>query len=351
VADGRGLSRKRAGRSPALGALEHGWWQPLTLWRRLLLLPLSWLYRALAALHRALTQPEPLPVPVVVVGNLIAGGAGKTPTVLATVELLRRAGWSPGIVSRGYGRHASEVRLVRADSAAAEVGDEPLLLWRRSGVAVAVGRNRVAAARALLRADASIDCIVSDDGLQHHRLPRDAQVVVFDERGVGNGQLLPAGPLREPLRSHPPPRTLVLYNAERPSTAWPGFRATRRLAGALALDDWWRGAPSSAEALAALRGRSVLAAAGMAAPARFFAILEAAGLRVTRCPLPDHHDYAELPWPPHTADVVVTEKDAVKLRPERIAPPTRVWVVTLDFAPEPAYADALLALLPARTPA
>ena len=332
--------------------LERGWWQPLTLWRRLLLLPLSWLYGALAALHRALARPaERLPVPVIVIGNLIAGGAGKTPTVLATVELLRRAGWMPGIVSRGYGRQGDEPVLVRADSTPQAVGDEPLLLQRRSGAPVAVARDRVAAAQALLQAHAEVDVIVSDDGLQHRRLPRDAQVVVFDERGAGNGHLLPAGPLREPLPASPPPRTLVLYNAERPSTAWPGFRAARRLAGALSLADWWAGRPPSPGVLASLRGRPLLAAAGMAAPQRFFTMLDAAGLQVIPCPLPDHHDYAELPWPPRTADVVVTEKDAVKLRPERIGGATRVWVVTLDFAPEPAYAEALLALLPARTPA
>jgi tetraacyldisaccharide 4'-kinase len=175
--------------------------------------------------------------------------------------------------------------------------------------------------------------------------------VVFDERGAGNGHVLPAGPLREPLRSAPPPRTVVLYNGEQRSTAWPGFHAARRLGGAVALADWWAGQPASAHALAALRGHAVVAAAGMAAPQRFFAMLEAAGLAVTPCPLPDHYDYALIPWPADAADVLVTEKDAVKLRPERIGAATRVWVVTLDFAPEPAYADALLALLPARPPA
>ena len=334
------------------GGLERGWWQPLTLWRRLLLLPLSWLYGALAALHRSLSRPaQRLPVPVIVIGNLIAGGAGKTPTVLATVELLRRAGWSPGIISRGYGRRGADVQLVRGDSTAMDVGDEPLLLHRRSGAPVAVGRDRVAAACALLQARPDIDIIVSDDGLQHHRLPRDVQVAVFDERGAGNGHLLPAGPLREPLAASPPPRTLVLYNAERPSASWPGFHAARRLGGALSLEDWWAGRSASVDVLSSLRGRPLMAAAGMAAPQRFFAMLESAGLQVTPCPLPDHYDYAELPWPAHMADVVVTEKDAVKLRPERISgAATRVWVVTLDFAPEPAYAEALLALLPPRTP-
>jgi tetraacyldisaccharide 4'-kinase len=313
----------------------------------LLLLPLSWLYRALAAAHRRWTgRARPLGVPVIVIGNLVAGGAGKTPSVLATVALLRAAGWRPGIVSRGYGRATEGARLVDDASSAQDVGDEPLLLHRRARVPVAVGRDRVAAAQALRLAHPGVNLIVSDDGLQHHRLPRDVQVIVFDERGAGNGHLLPAGPLREPLPAHVPPRSLLLYNAEAPSTALPGFTARRSLAGAVPLAQWWQGEPASLQALEALRGRSFVAAAGMAAPQRFFAMLQAAGLHIVPCPLPDHHDYAALPWGPDTSDVVVTEKDAVKLRPDRMGA-TRVWVVALDFAPEPAYARTLLALLPA----
>ena len=329
-------------------SLERGWWHPLTPPRRLLL-PLSWVYGALAALHRLLARPAPrLPVPVIVIGNIIAGGAGKTPTVLATVEVLRHAGWTPGIVSRGYGRRGEAVAVLRDDCDARDVGDEPLLLRRRSGAPVAVGRDRVAAAHALVQMHPEVDVVLSDDGLQHHRLPRDGQVIVFDDRGAGNGHLLPAGPLREPMPPAPPPRSVVLYNAERASTPWPGFRAARRLAGAVALAHWWAGHAASMHTLTQLRGRNVFAAAGMAAPERFFAMLESAGLRISRCALPDHHDYAALPWPADTADVAITEKDAVKLRPERVRGSTRVWVVALDFEPEPAYAQALLALLPAR---
>jgi len=308
---------------------------------------LSWLYAEAAGLHRRLTRTAAaLPVPVIVIGNLIAGGAGKTPTVLATVSLLRKAGWKPGLISRGYGRSPDQpTALVDARSDPAIVGDEPLLLHRRGGVPVAVGRDRVAAARALLQAHPRIDVIVSDDGLQHHRLPRTAQVIVFDERGVGNGHMLPIGPLREPLPQRLPARTVVLYNTDRPSTPLPGCRALRALAGAVPLADWWHGQPASPATLATLKRRPMLAAAGMAVPQRFFAMLEAAGLDITPCPLPDHHGYASVPWPPGTPDVIVTEKDAVKLRPERIGT-TRVWVAVLDFEPEPAYAHALLALLP-----
>jgi tetraacyldisaccharide 4'-kinase len=287
-------------------------------------------------------------VPVVVVGNLVAGGAGKTPTVRAVVAALRGAGWTPGIVSRGHGRTGDAPLVLQDDTPAARAGDEPMLLRRTTGVPVAVGRDRVAAAQALRTEHPAVDCIVSDDGLQHRRLARTVQVIVFDERGAGNGWLLPAGPLREPLPGQVPPRTLVLYNADAPSTHLPGHLARRRLGALLPLDDWWRGAAPEPGVPAALQGRRVLAAAGIAHPSRFFTMLRAtAGLAVDELPLPDHHDYATLPWPADAGDVVVTEKDAVKLSPGRSLG-ARVWVATLDFAPDPAFLAALLALMPPR---
>lgn len=314
-----------------------------------LLLPVSALYAALRCLHAlpwriGWRKPERLPVPVVVVGNLIAGGAGKTPAVLAIVELLRARGWRPGIVSRGYGRRERSIRSVGTDSRAEDVGDEPLLLHLRSHAPVVVAADRPAAARHLLREHPGVDVIVSDDGLQHRALVRDLAVVVFDERGAGNGFLLPAGPLREPLPKTLPARTLVLYNSTEPTTPLPGSTSRRGLSGAVALADWWAGAPADAATLAALRARPVLAAAGIAQPQPFFDMLREAGLHVTELALPDHHDYAVLPWPAGTADVAVTEKDAVKLRPER-AGSTRVWVVPLNFEPDAAFAQALLGCL------
>jgi tetraacyldisaccharide 4'-kinase len=205
---------------------------------------------------------------------------------------------------------------------------------------VVVGRDRVAAARALLRWHPAVDVIVSDDGLQHHRLARDLQVLVFDERGAGNGWLLPAGPLREALPAHLPPRTLVVYNAPQASTALPGFVARPALAGLNTLHGWWCGEAPSLAPLQALRGHPVLAAAGMARPQRFFGMLRALGLTVTELALPDHHRYTSLPWPADTADVVVTEKDAVKLDPGRSGT-TRIWVATLDFGLGDDFAEAL----------
>jgi tetraacyldisaccharide 4'-kinase len=317
------------------------------------LLPLAWAFRGAVALRRRLFREgvlasHSLPVAVVVVGNLLVGGAGKTPTVIAVVELLRRHGRHPGIVSRGYGRDDTAVCEVKPGNEARRVGDEPLLLARRTGVPVFVGADRVAAGHALLQAHPSVDVIVADDGLQHLALARDIEVLVFDDRGAGNDRLLPAGPLREPLPHKLGPRQLVLYSAGTASTPLPGFVGRRMLCGVVALDAWWRGEPASAATLEALRGKSVVAAAGLARPAGFFAMLREHGLDVVELPLPDHHDFRALPWPVTTPDVVVSEKDAVKIDPkQRIG--SRIWVATLDFEPEPAFDDALLALLPPAT--
>jgi tetraacyldisaccharide 4'-kinase len=317
----------------------------------LALLPLSWLYHAIlrgraACFKLGLMRSVRLPVPVVVVGNLVAGGAGKTPTTIALVQLLRERGFTPGIVSRGYGRRSDHIVLLGRDTPVSEAGDEPLLLHQRSGAPVAVGADRVAASLALLRANPAVNILVSDDGLQHQKLARDAQVIVFDERGAGNGWLLPAGPLREPVPALVPPRSVVLYNAASPSTALGGHLATRRLTGLVPLAEWGRGATAKPDAFAELKGRSVLAAAGLARPQRFFEMLRAHGLSITELPLPDHHDFASLPWPADTSEVIVTEKDAVKLQPEAMGN-TRVWVATLDFELSPAFASELMQWLPA----
>ena len=316
-----------------------------------MLLPLAWLYGAVTAIRRGFYRrgwlaSTRLPVPVVIVGNVVAGGAGKTPAVLAVVALLQRQGWRPGIVSRGYGRSGDAVMSVGLDGDAAQAGDEPLLLRRRAEVPVFVGRERAAAAQALLQAHAEIDIIVADDGLQHLGLQRDIEIVLFDERGAGNGRLLPAGPLREAARAPADARTLVLYNAEAPTTPLHGYTSRRRLAGVVSLAGWWQGEAATPAALGALRGRPVIAVAALARPERFFAMLHAAGIEGPTLALPDHDAYATLPWPADASDVVITEKDAVKLKPER-ALGARVWVATLDFVPEPAFDAALLRALAA----
>jgi tetraacyldisaccharide 4'-kinase len=289
-----------------------------------------WMYRS------GLRRVERLPVRVIVVGNLIAGGAGKTPTVLALVRLLQSRGLAPAIVSRGYGGSASGPIEVQPATSAQVSGDEPLLLRRRAGVPVFVGTDRVAAVRTLLREHPGTDVVIADDGLQHHRLARDLQVLVFDERGVGNGWLLPAGPLREALPAAVPAGSIVLYNADRPTTPLSGWTTRRQLCGVVLLGDWWRGVKPGSDSLQTLQGRPLLAAAGTARPERFFGMLRAAGLTFDELPLPDHFDYAQLPWPDAAADVIVTEKDAIKLDPSRIGA-TRIWVAALDFVPDPGF--------------
>lgn len=313
------------------------------------LLPLSWLYRGLLALRTlayrlGVKRTEALPVPVIVVGNWIVGGAGKTPTTLALLDLLRARGLKAGVISRGYGRDGDGVHLVTRVSTAREAGDEPLLIHLRGRVPVAVGRDRVAAARALLAAHPDLDVLVSDDGLQHWRLPRALSLLVFDERGLGNGRLLPAGPLRQPPAALAADQ-LVVYNAPAPSTALPGFVAKRQLAGAASLADWWAGRPASMDTLLALRGQpGLVACAGLARPQRFFDMLSGLGVAAAPLPLPDHADFTALPWPADTAAVVLTEKDAVKLPPEHVGT-TPVWVVTLDFSPGAGFEAALDAQL------
>jgi tetraacyldisaccharide 4'-kinase len=345
--------RKSRLQARLVGWVQHEWEAP-SLLGSLLLRPLAWLYGALATLHRlpydwGLTTPARPPVPLVVVGNLVAGGAGKTPTVLALVRQLRALGRRPGVISRGHGRAAQDVRLVARDSRAQDVGDEPLLMHLRSGVPVAVGRDRVAAARALCAAEPTVDVLIADDGLQHLALGRDLQLLVFDDRGAGNGRLLPAGPLRQRLPRRLPPATSVLYTHGNPSTPLPGALGRRRLGGLVPLEDWWTHGPADPLAWSQLLGQRVWAAAGLARPEPFFRMLEAEGLRIERLPLSDHDPWTALPWPPEASHAVITEKDAVKLLPGRCAG-TRVWVATLDFELPPDFGRQLLRQLTGAEP-
>ena len=319
-------------------ALQRAWLRrgPLA-W---LLLPLSVLYGALALLNRSLyatglRRREPLPVPVIVVGNVVAGGAGKTPVVLALLEHLRSRGIAAGVVSRGYGRTGDDVLEVRADDSAAHTGDEPLLVKRRSGVPLFVGRRRAEAARALLRAHPATRVIVSDDGLQHHALARDIEICVFDARGTGNGWLLPAGPLRE---AWPRAVDLVLTHGE--PRGIEGEPLQRRLASEAVRADGTR------RKLADFADEPDLhALAGIAQPESFFAMLRSAGVPLAAThALPDHHDFAAGPHLPAGATLLCTEKDAVKLW--RTHP--GAWAVPLEVALPPRFVAAFDRLLDAR---
>ncbi len=258
------------------------------------------------------------PVPVVVIGNVYVGGTGKTPMVIATVEALRARGYTPGVVSRGYGvKVGPQARVGLGQLEASLYGDEPALIARATGAPVAVHPKRPLAAQALLRDHPTVDVIVSDDGLQHLALARDVEIVVQDERGVGNGRLLPAGPLREPaerLREVDAVVTNIGTPDGQPATASSGVQP-RQVRMWLEPGDARQITGRDTRPLTAFAGQPrIAAAAGIGNPERFFATLRGAGIRLeTALALPDHHDYAVSPFQAVQADVIlVTSKDAIK---------------------------------------
>lgn len=303
-----------------------------------LLWPASLVFGALAGLRRVayrtgVLRSEAVPVAVVVVGNVVAGGAGKTPIVIALVRHLQARGLQPGVVSRGHGRQARDCREVHPDADPAQVGDEPLLVARSTRAPVFVAPSRIDAARALLASHPGCRVIVSDDGLQHARLRRDVEICVFDDRGAGNGWLLPAGPLREPW---PRAVDLVIRTA---ASGLGGFEVQRQLAPAARRRD------GTELPLAALAGRPLVALAGIARPEAFFEMLRARGVQPQRCiALPDHAALATLPAGLEHSELVCTEKDAVKLW--RLRPDA--WAVPLLVELEPAFWPAFDRLLDAK---
>jgi len=316
-------------------ALTRAWLQRGPLAR--LLWPLSIVYGALTGLHRWLYRSgwrtvHRASVPVVVVGNVIAGGAGKTPVVMALARHLQSRGVVVGVVSRGYGRRTDDCREVLADADPRDVGDEPLLIRRATGAPVFVAPRRFDAVQALRQRYPATQLILSDDGLQHHALARDLEICVFDDRGAGNGWLLPAGLLRE---RWPRPCDLVLHTGVRPAFA--GFRGERKLA------DHAVRADGTHITLSALAAGPVIAVAAIARPEGFFEMLRERGVEPVRCiALPDHDPYDDWRPPPEPGtSLVCTEKDAAKLW--RLAPDA--WAVPLLFTPEPAFFAALDAKL------
>ena len=295
--------------------------------------PVSLLYGGLQQLnsrrYRAGSRRvEQADVPVIVVGNVIAGGAGKTPITMAVVAHLKARGLHPGIISRGYGRATSDCREALASSPASEVGDEPALLARSTGVPVFVAAKRIEAARALRARYPQVDVIVSDDGLQHGALARDIELCVFNDEGVGNGFLLPAGPLREPW---PRPVTAALYAGQspKPPGSAPAFAIERQLAATA------HNARGEQMPLSALRGQPVEAVAAVARPESFFSMLAERGIELAATQaLPDHYDFASFqPKLNGLKPLICTEKDAVKLwrtHPE-------AWAVPLQVSLPPAF--------------
>jgi tetraacyldisaccharide 4'-kinase len=260
----------------------------------------GWLYR------RGVLKATRLPVPVLVVGNLGIGGAGKTPLTIALVQALRARGWRPGVVSRGYGRSDSAPRRVAADSAVAQVGDEPLLIARRAACPVAVAARRADAARLLLAAG-EVDLVIADDGLQHYALARALEVLVVDgRRGFGNGRLLPAGPLREPL-ARAARCDFTVLNGDAVAAGLPETAVVMQLRSAppRGLLD---GVEVPWETLV-----DVQALAGIADPERFFSALRTRGIRVDGHGFPDHHAFVASDFAfDDGRPLLLTEKDAGK---------------------------------------
>ena len=311
--------------------MRHWYHRGLSAW---LLWPLSWIFRFAVATRRLLYWLRVLPskhpgIPVIVVGNLTAGGTGKTPLVIWIAEHLKKKGWTPGIVSRGYGARIDVPRAATIADDAAVVGDEPILLSRRSGCPVWVGADRPRVIAALRDAHPDVDVIVLDDGLQHYRLRRDVEIAVVDARGFGNGFLLPAGPLREPesrLRSV----DAVVSNGA------PVKGYAMRLQGAEVhrMTDAADRRPA-----AAFAGQKVHAVAGIGDPNRFFLHVGKLGVKLAPHPFPDHHrfDAKDLEFG-DDAPVLMTEKDAVKLR--RAAKPNW-WVLPVTAELDPAFGEWL----------
>ncbi|MHB1059701.1 MAG: tetraacyldisaccharide 4'-kinase [Rhodanobacter sp.] len=270
--------------------------------------PLAVLYGGAVRLRRLLyrigwLRSVRLPVPVVVIGNLSVGGTGKTPLAIAVVASLRERGYRPGVASRGYGGSQREPVLLDDAPDPRHVGDEPCLIHAASGVPVAVGRDRPAAARLLL--DAGCDVVVADDGLQHYALARDVEICVIDGvRRFGNRRLLPAGPLREPLSRL---QRVDLRVCNGGTAAADEYSMQLRGGGVVALDD------GRTQRLADFAGRRVHAVAAIGNPQRFFGSLRAAGIMVIEHAFADHHRFvpADLDFG-DDLPLLMTDKDAVK---------------------------------------
>ena len=304
------------------------------------LVPAASLFRGIVALRRMAYRngwksSQRLPVPAIVVGNLSVGGTGKTPLTLWLVEFLQASGYKPGVISRGYGgRKQAKPLAVRADSDPAEAGDEPVLIARRAACPVYVFPRRAEAGKALL-ADNDCDVLIADDGLQHYALARDVEIAVIDGvRRFGNGQCLPAGPLREPVGRLAEVDLVVCRGEPRPGE----FEMALSCDSAVNLADKTLTRP-----LAEFSGLKLRAIAGIGHPQRFFADLKAAGLSFEERAFPDHHRFVpEDLGPDDDAWVLMTEKDAVKCRGFASG---RLWAVPLRARLPPAFGEAVLQLL------
>ena len=319
--------------------LQHHWYRLTPL--HLLLYPVSLIFRTLVALRRLLYRSGvlasvKLPVPLVVVGNISVGGTGKTPLTLWLAQQLIEDGWHPGIISRGYRKTDNgpdTPRAVAADDTADNVGDEPLLMAQRELCPVWIGRDRPAVAQALLQAHPECDIIISDDGLQHYRLQRDAEIVVVDgARRFGNGCLLPAGPLREPVSRLATVDAVIVNGGEAR-----GNEYAMQLEGTCFYNLL---NPDSTNTARDFAGQRLHAIAGIGHPQRFFAHLQRLGLPCITHAFPDHHRYTATDIAFDDADaILMTEKDAVKCAAFATE---QCWVLRVDAQVSPALAQLII---------
>lgn len=317
-----------------------GW---MSIWTKrsvisVLLWPLSLIFRLIVAFRcfaysKKWFKSSRLPVPVLIVGNVFVGGTGKTPMVIWLVEILRKAGFNPGVISRGYGTSNNDPVLVTEQSNPGLTGDEPLLIVSKTGCPLVVCRRRVKAGEYLLSQHPEVDIIISDDGMQHYALARDIEIMLFDGRGGGNGWMLPAGPLREPVSRRRDFTVINGYNSPAPGNpiyvddlylmrmVTDRAEQLKNRAHAKRLQDFQ--ATSSGFPL------KIVAAAGIGNPSRFFTSLRMARVNFTEIPLPDHFAFSSNPFSSLDADIIlITEKDAVKcVQIEGIMSDDRLWVV------------------------
>jgi tetraacyldisaccharide 4'-kinase len=304
-----------------------------------LLWPFEFLYTLAWTVRRVLyatgiIQTHKMKATVIVVGNVVAGGGGKTPLTIAMVNRLKQQDYKVGVVSRGFGRTSKEIRSVTDFSTPEQVGDEPLLIFKKCKVPVTVGANRVQAARQLLQENPEINVIVCDDGLQHGSLQRDIEICVMDAMGIGNGHLLPAGPLREPW-----PRNIDLLLHTQSKSLAEGFESTRTLVTEVV------DGHGHTMTLTALQNQPIEVVCGIAKPEAFKAMLLNQGLQIAHfTALPDHDNFQH--WRAKNSEIplICTEKDAVKIWP--INP--SAYAVGLNFAPEDSFWNAFDLLFKAR---
>jgi tetraacyldisaccharide 4'-kinase len=327
-------------------SLDHYWYtSSIITW---LLLPLSWLYCLIAVIRRKLYRSNFLnsyssSVPVIVIGNIVVGGSGKTPLLLSLCEYIQKKGFKPGVVSRGYGGSVNGVKQVRQADLADVVGDEPLMIFQRTKLPVVVGADRVAAVDYLLNNN-ECDIVLSDDGMQHYRMQRELEIAVIDaDRGFGNGFCLPAGPLRERV-SRLQQVDIIVYNgissdlSDKCSYSLQIVRLTK-LNG------------EESRTLESFTQKPVHAVAGIGNPQRFFRQLRQNGIEIIEHAFPDHHTYRQDDFSEWSeACIIMTEKDAVKCGQLTL---TDAWVAKAEAefsgALESSLSASLLPLLSRHT--